>query len=142
MSSIDSGLNSCSTSIIIDFQERFGLHKLSPKILTLILAVPIMASAAFLLPELNRDQTLFELISKSVNVIGTPLLAVMLCALFSKKVHREAVFYGTAAGIVLTLPITIFVKHIALHYYALLSLLATMGAILFFQFISVGMRRK
>jgi len=134
MSSIDSGLNSCTAAITIDFQERFGLRKIPPKMLTLILAVPVIVCAAFLLPELNRNQTLFVLLNKSVNASGTPLLAVMLCALFSKKVHPRAVFYGTAAGIVLTLAITVFVTGIALHYYALFSLLATLGAILLIQF--------
>jgi len=124
MSSMDSGLNSCSAALTMDFHR-----KLSPRRLTFLLAIPVLAAALWLLPALNRDQTLFEILNKTVNTIGTPLLAIMLCALFLPKTRPAAVLYGSAAGTVLTVLFSIFLRTLSLHYYAVLSLAVTFGAI-------------
>jgi len=118
MSSIDSGLNSCSAALVTDFRERFHLPEISPKTMTALLAVPVISAAGFLLPALNRTQTLFTILNKIVNTIGTPLLAVMICAIFCKKTHAAAVFAGTLAGTVITVFISCFIENLALHYYA------------------------
>ena len=124
MSSIDSGVNSCSAAIKMDFPF---FRTLSPKILTLILAALIIAASAWLLPEWNKNNTLFVILNKTVNAIGTPLLAMMLC-IFWKKISAAALFYGGIAGIVLTVLSGFLLHNLALHYYAVLSLAVTLGA--------------
>ena len=130
MSSIDSGLNSCVAAITVDFCERLNWRKIRPGALTLLLAIPVTVCAAFALPALNSRQSLFVMLNKTVNAIGTPLLAVMLCALFWKKARANAVFYGTITGMALTLAAGICLKNISLHYYALLSLVFTLLGII------------
>ena len=133
MSSIDSGLNSCVATITVDFIERGKLKRISPAIMTLLLAIPVTLCAAFILPALNARQSMFVLLNKTVNVMGTPLLGVMICALFTKRIRANAVFYGTILGTILTLAAGLFLKSLSLHYYALLSLLCCFVCIVAFQ---------
>ena len=130
MSSIDSGLNSCVASITADFLDKSNIKKLSPALMTLLLAIPVTSVAAFALPALNARQSLFVLLNKTVNVMGTPLLVVMAFALFTKRIRAASVFYGTISGTALTLMAGVFIKNLSLHYYALLSLLACLVCIL------------
>lgn len=134
MSSIDSGLNSCTASIKVDFIDRNNLKPLSPAWMTLLIAIPVTLVAAFALPFLNAKQSLFVLLNKTVNVMGTPLLAVMIFALFTKRIQAAAVFYGTIIGTILTLLTVFFLEGLSLHYYALLSLMASVASILICSF--------
>ena len=127
MSSIDSGLNSCAAALAADFGR--GKCRMAPGMLTVLLAFPVLAASGWILPVLNRQESLFVILNKLVNTAGTPLLAVTVCALFCRKIRSGAVFYGTAAGSVLTIVCSLTVQHLALHWYALLSLLLTAGAI-------------
>ncbi len=125
MSSIDSGLNSCSAALTVDFQERLKWKKIHPGLLTCLFAAPVIASAGIILPAMHSSQSLFAILNKSVNAMGTPLLMVMLCALFWKNVRPGAVFHGTISGMIITIASGILIKGIALHYYAVISLLAS-----------------
>ncbi len=137
MSSIDSGLNSCSAAVTADFLPHFPEWRPSPGKLTILLAMPVMAFAGGLLPVLNRDNTLFVILNRSVNTMGTPLLAVMLAALFWKKVRASAVFYGLTGGFILTIAASVFIRGLALHGYAVLALLLTLGAMGIAQFFCI-----
>ncbi len=93
----------------------------------MLLALPIMLAAAFLLPVLNENQSLFVILNKSVNVIGTPLLAVMICVVFRFRWSAQSVFWGALLGFFGTIALSATVRALALHGYAVLSLALTLG---------------
>jgi len=125
MSSIDSGLNSCCAAYCSDFHEHFSRKKISVRFLTLAVGLAVTALALVLVPAVAAHHTLFAIINKFVNALGSPLLAMMLLAMFSRKVNASGVFWGTLSGFAACLFISFTVRDLALHYYAVVDLAVT-----------------
>jgi len=120
MSSVDSGLNSCSASLVTDFRL-----KCPNALLTLGCGAVITWMAIVVFPPLNQHQSIFAIINRFVNGIGSPLLAIVMLGMFARRLRESSVFYGAIAGIGISLMITVFVPHLALHYYAVLNFAVT-----------------
>jgi SSS family transporter len=135
MSSIDSGINACSAAFFNDFYLRFSRKKSEVDvagwritiILSLIIGTLSIALAIGFIGILGQRQTVFVMINKIIHGIGSPLLAIILLAMFSKRISCTGVFWGGLLGIVASICTTLFCNYLALHYYALLNLLITLA---------------
>ncbi|MBI9018209.1 MAG: sodium/solute symporter [Phycisphaerae bacterium] len=140
MSSIDSGINACSAAYITDlhpkiFKNQTGTAILD-KILTLSLGILSTTLALTLIPLIGKTNTLFMIVNKVINGLGSPLLALFLLGMFSKRVNAPGIFIGTITGLAASMYITFAVKPLALHYYAAVNLLATIIPCYLFSIIA------
>ncbi|HIE98519.1 MAG TPA: hypothetical protein EYG03_04990 [Planctomycetes bacterium] len=100
MSSIDSGIHSVTTAIVVDFRDRLR-PKWKPddperdvlliRVLILLVGTLSVTLACFVGPLGD----VFEIGKKTTAAFGGPLLAVFLLALFSKRTTSRAVFSAT-----------------------------------------------
>lgn len=121
MSSVDSGLNACLAVWMTDFEQTSGGRRyrgLSAAVTVLTIAL------AFLL---GRTGDLFSVVNRVINGIGSPLLALMLLAMFSPGCNARGAWTGGLAGTLISLTVSFGWPHLALHYYAVVNLLATLG---------------
>lgn len=123
-SSLDSGLNSCCTAICEDFfcgRKKFGGAVLGA--ITFVLG-GFCILGAFWVGSLG---SVFVIVNKLVNALGTPLLGVFILAFFRPGTRAFCVLGGLVSGVLFGIVFGVFVKHFALHYYALFNLLVTLG---------------
>ena len=134
MSSVDSGLNACLAVWMTDFEgrpsgsgsragsSREGRYRIllgSGTVLTIVLAFIV-----------GHAGDLFSVVNRVINGIGSPLLALMLLAMFSPTCNARGASIGGLIGIVLSLAISFGWTGIALHYYAVVNLFVTLAACL------------
>jgi Na+/proline symporter len=123
MSSFDSALNSCSAVLMTDFIKSRSDHRVTlSRWITLGLGAMIIL-LAFNIAKLG---SIFEIANKILNALGSPLLAIFLLGMFSKRANRRGVFWGGLIGMILSATISLSVKQLALHYYAVVNLGLTM----------------
>lgn len=130
MSSIDSGLNSICTLMIMDFHRRYGLGrawlarrlKRDEDALTeddeLVLARPLTlviglaaTTASLFLAEV-RD--IFEIMIAVANTFGAPLLAIFLLGIFTRRCTGAAALAALVLGTVFTVGMSIVYRFDAL----------------------------
>ncbi len=144
MSSVDSGLNSCLAVWMTDFAPRRPPRdpdraprqtgSLRPPAagapqsrrsyrtgIGLLLSVTI--ALAFVL---GRTGDLFAVVNRVVNGVGSPLLALVLLGMFSRGCNATGAWVGGALGTAASLAISFGWDGLALHYYAVVNLLATL----------------
>lgn len=122
MSSIDSGLNSICTLLVMDFHRRYGWGKawLAKKLgktadsLTeadeLKLAQPMTLAvgvgATLFAIAVAQIQDIFGIMVALANTFGAPLLGVFLLGMFTRRCTGAGAFLGLVAGSLLTMGIT------------------------------------
>lgn len=131
MSSFDSGIHSCSTVFSVDFQHLSFFKKISPQILTLILGILITVTALYI----KNYGSVFEIANKIVNGFGSPLLALFVMGKYGRNSTSFGAFTGGIAGLLFSTCVILFVKNLALHYYAVLNFIGTVGFIYMFSAI-------
>lgn len=108
MSSIDSGVHSVTTAIVVDFRDRLFPHR-RPKTeagemrVARILVVVIGAIAITLACFVGQLGDVFAVAKKSVGAFAAPLLAVFIMGLFIPQATAFGVFVGTWIGAAVTL---------------------------------------
>ena len=127
MSSIDSGVNACTAAYVTDFQKRFQWKNLSSNWLSLVIGI-VSTSLALLLIPVCKSNSVFAIVNKFVNGLGSPLLCLMLLSMFSKKTNSVGVFVGGIIGLFASLAISFWLKPLALHYYAVANLLVYLAS--------------
>lgn len=123
MSSIDSGLNSICSLLIIDLHRRFGIgrqwlaNKLQKPVeelneadelrlaQPLTLVIGVAATLASLLVANIAD--VFQIMITVANTFGAPLLAVYLLGMFTRRCTAQAAFWSLLGGSLFTVGITI-----------------------------------
>ncbi len=132
MSSIDSGINSCSAAFFTDIypsfskkRVKFSLNK--AKIISAIIGV-VSLFFAFPVPLLG---SLFQTVNKVVNGMGAPLLALFVAGMTLKKVSAKSALCGFITGVFSSIFVIAFIENVSLHYYAVINFLLT------FLFIAV-----
>jgi Na+/proline symporter len=123
MSSIDSGLNSICTLLVMDFHRRYGIGRAwlakrlgkTPETLNesdelklaqpLTLAVGVGATLFAIGVAQVRD--IFEIMVAIANTFGAPLLAVFLLGMFTRRCTGRGAFLGLITGSMLTVGITV-----------------------------------
>ena len=142
MSSIDSGVNACAAAYVTDFQKRFSWKAISPKVLSLSIGIVSTSLALLLIPAIGKSNSVFAIVNKLVNGLGSPLLCLMLLGMFSKRTNSAGVFYGGIIGLFLSLAISFWLKPLALQYYAVANLLACLAACYAGSFLYAGSLKK
>lgn len=123
MSSVDSGLNACSAALSCDMKLRVSVLWQ-----TLLCGVIITLAAMFVIPLLGAHQSIFVIINRTINGIGSPLLAIVALGMFSRKMSERGMFYGALSGMILSLIVTACIGNLALHYYAVVNFAITLLA--------------
>jgi Na+/proline symporter len=108
MSSIDSGIHSVTTAIVIDFRDRLfpwlrpntdaGEMRMA-RILLVVIGVIAVTLACFV----GQFGDVFAVAKKTTSAFGGPLLAVFVLGLFFRRASTVAVFIGTLSGAGLTM---------------------------------------
>lgn len=131
MSSVDSGLNACGSIWSQEFGRRdpSGRAEVSRRQtvgLTIVLGLTAIAMS-FAVGQLG---TLFEIASRIINGLGSPLLAMLLLGLFSRRTTATGMFFGGMLGIAISVAISFGVEGLSLHLYAVANFLVTLIACL------------
>lgn len=122
MSSIDSGLNSICTLLVMDFHRRYGIGRAwlakrlgkTPESLNesddLKLAQPLTLAvgvgATLFAMGIAQVRDIFEIMVAIANTFGAPLLAVFLLGMFTRRCTAAGAFFGLVTGSLLTVGIT------------------------------------
>ncbi|MFP6765881.1 MAG: hypothetical protein VB858_19780 [Planctomycetaceae bacterium] len=107
MSSIDSGIHSVTTALVVDFRDRL-MPRWKPKtergemFTARILLVLIGAVAVTLACFVSQLGDVFAVAKKTTAAFGGPLLAVFILGMFWSRATSCSVFAGTLAGAVFT----------------------------------------
>ncbi len=128
MSSIDSGINSCSAVWSVDFKQRLFNRTQNAKDalrFSLLLGIAITATAIGLIYLLGPNQSLFKIINKLINGLGSPLLAIMLAGMIGHRFTASGVFWGGVIGFALSMFVSIGLDGISLHYYGVINFVGT-----------------
>ncbi|MBN2279038.1 MAG: sodium/solute symporter [Candidatus Marinimicrobia bacterium] len=129
MSSIDSGSNSCTRAWIADIFEPLTGKKIdlkSTRLFSILFGFIIVVMSLYV----GKLGSIFEIANKIVNGFGSPLLALFLLGKFTPKVPAKVVLYGGIIGAIFSAFTSLFVKNLALHYYAVVNLAGTILIIL------------
>lgn len=119
MSSIDSGIHSVTTAIVVDFRDRLrpGWKPADPerdvfliRVLILLVGTLSVTLACFVGPLGD----VFDIGKKTTAAFGGPLLALFLLALFSKRTTTRSVFSAT----LLSACVTMFLIYYCDHWFA------------------------
>ena len=108
MSSIDSGVHSVTTALLVDFRDRL-FPKWRPSTeqaemrIARAMVVTIGAVAIVLACYVGQLGDVFAVAKKSVGAFAAPLLAVFILGLFVPRATSLGVFFGTWIGAALTL---------------------------------------
>ena len=120
LSSIDSAINSCSSSVIVDFYIRLHLRKkvrledLSPEDqakqvqVSRISIVCLGIVAILLASNVDRMGSLYEIMFKVINLFTGPLFAIFLLGMFTRWARSGGVLLGGAFGAVVSIYVAFF----------------------------------
>lgn len=127
MSSLDSGLNACSAAYSTDLHRRLLPHApaRSPwrNVMVTLLVGAVVIAFSF---QVGRLGELFAVVNRVIHGIGSPLLALFLLGMFSRRTGPRGAFWGGLAGTAFSIWICWTVNALALHYYAAVNLLGTL----------------
>ena len=108
MSSVDSGIHSITTALIVDFRDRL-VPAWRPKteagemLVARVMVVVIGAIAIVLACFVGQLGDVFAVAKKTVGAFAAPLLAVFVLGLFVRRATAAGGLLGTFAGAVVTL---------------------------------------
>ena len=108
MSSVDSGIHSITTALLIDFRDRLA-PEWRPKteagemLVARVMVVVIGALAITLACFVGELGDVFAVAKKTVGAFAAPLLAVFVLGLFLRRATATGVLLGTCSGAVVTL---------------------------------------
>ena len=144
MSSIDSGINSCSAAFMNDFYQPISRRSMSATVaeagldedeseaellslsrwLALGFGALAMGMASYII---LLEQSIFEIANRIINASGSPLLALFLIAMFSRRANSLGVLIGGILGFAWSVGVSLTVENLALHYYAVVNLAGTLA---------------
>ncbi len=106
MSSLDSGLNSVSTLITMDFVQKVKPDMTSKQLMTTgrIITLIVMVIAILWAPQIGNFEKLWDYLQNTLAWFCPPIVALFVMGLFSKKVNNM----GAIASIIVGFSITVF----------------------------------
>jgi SSS family transporter len=135
MSSVDSGVHSCTTALVTDFATRRPDRGLTAD---RVLIGAIGTLCTILACFVGQLGTVFEIANKIINGLGSPLLAVVLLGMLGGRwVSARGVFAGGIAGTLWSIGVSLWWNPLALHYYAVVNLFGTLLLCYVFSLASV-----
>jgi Na+/proline symporter len=141
MSSLDAGINSCAAAWLTDFQSRWWSAAPAYEVRQGRLASLFFGTAATLgALEIGRLGSIFEIANRVINALGSPLLAIFLLALLSRRANATGVLIGGLLGTAASVWVSFAGEDLALHYYAVLNLGVTLVPAYLFSLIENHLR--
>ena len=133
MSSVDSGINACSMTWTKDFYHRFWRKsEVSEKqhirygvFFSVTIGILIILFAELMTVIFREDRSIFVIFNKVINSFGSPLLVLVILGMKKRRPNSNSVFWGVLSGALVSIACSLFIKELALHYYAVLNLAAT-----------------
>ena len=149
MSSIDSGVNACSMTWTKDFYHRFfnkeelsSAHHIRYSVyFSIIIGVLIIVLAELLILFFGHHYSIFVIFNKVINGFGSPLLVLVILGMFARRFKANSVFWGVIIGALFSVSVAFFVEYLALHYYAVVNLLATFAACYIMEALLSGLNK-
>lgn len=147
MSSIDSGVHSVTTAIVVDFRDRL-MPQWRPKTeagemrVARMLVVVIGALAIILACFVGQLGDVFAVAKKSVGAFAAPLLAVFIMGLFVPRATSFGVFVGTWMGAALTLTLmSVFSDWFAMWFFPI-GFFSSIGIAMFLSLLPIGAKNS
>lgn len=105
MSSLDSGLNSVSTLITMDFYKKFKPDSSSEKLMKVgrITTLIVMIFAVFWAPQIGKFPKLWDYLQQTLAWFSPPVVALFVLGLFSKRINNKGAIAGIIIGFTFTL---------------------------------------
>ena len=129
MSSVDSGVHSCSTAFLTDFHRRLFRRRggCAGARLSRLLALGfgLVATAAACTVD-QWGMSVFGVANRIINGLGSPLLALFLLGMFSRRANAPGLLVGGVLGTAWSVFVSSSVQGLALHYYAVVNLIGTL----------------
>lgn len=128
MSSLDSAMHSCATSLVTDFGSRppaaaDSLVLKRARAMTVIFGL----LAVLMTLAVSNLGTIFEAANKVVNALGSPILALFVLAwLRGARLSSRGVLLGGILGSAWSMYVSFFVQGLSLHYYAFINFAGTL----------------
>ena len=139
MSSLDSGINSLTTVLVVDIYKKIKLPKISSEMtVNRIFTIFIGFVATILALNVGSLGSIFEIANKVINGFGSPLLAIFILGMFSKRANSKGMIIGGIAGAAWSAYVSFTIQNLALHYYAVINLLGTLFLCYFFSLLFQG----
>lgn len=136
MSSLDAGINSSAAAWLTDFHRRWWPTAPAHEVRQGRLASLFFGAASTLgALEIGRLGSIFEIANRVINGLGSPLLAIFLLALFSRRANSTGVLIGGLFGAAASVWVSFAGEELALHYYAVLNLGVTLVPAYLFSLI-------
>lgn len=143
MSTISAGLNSMTSSTLVDVYQRLikpdakEEHQLTlARYITLIFGV-IVTALAFVVSSLG---TILQASNTIFGLVGGPLLGLFFLGMLSKRANAKGAFLGWLAGFVILLPV-VYMTKVSFLWFGLIGCLATWLLGLAFSLISPSQNR-
>ncbi len=134
MSSLDSGMHACSVTVASDFNRTGGGGGNAGRLQRPVGLIVLMGVLVYLLAlPLGYLGGLFEIVNKVINGLGSPLLAMVLVAMWRRGITARGLVAGGICGFLAGALLVVFVTNLALHYYAVVNLLLTIALCLVFS---------
>lgn len=104
MSSLDSGLNSVSTLITMDFYKKFKPDSSSQKLMKVgrIITLVVMVIAVFWAPQIGKFPKLWDYLQQTLAWFSPPVVALFVLGLFSKRINNKGALAGIIVGFTFT----------------------------------------
>jgi len=107
MSSLDSGLNSVSTLVTMDFVNKFKPNMDSKQLMKVgrVITVVVMIIAIIWAPQIGNFEKLWDYLQMTLAWFCPPIVALFVMGLFVRRVNNK----GAIAGIIIGFTLTVFV---------------------------------
>ena len=113
LSSIDSAINACSSSVIVDFYIRLGQKQTGDKKqvhVSRIAVVSLGIAAIFLAINVGRIGNLFEIMNKIILLFTGPLFAIFILGMFTRWARNNGVLIGGLVGAGVSIYVAFFTR--------------------------------
>ncbi len=110
MSSIDSGLNSVSTLVTMDFIAKFRPNKTTAELMKAgrIVTLIVMVIATAWAPQIVHFDKLWDYLQQALSWFCPPIVALFAVGLFWKKANTNGAYWGIIIGSIITVLAIIF----------------------------------
>ncbi|KAL0232010.1 hypothetical protein PCE1_003006 [Barthelona sp. PCE] len=140
MSSVDSAANSCANAFVVDiYVNLFKKDKkkkpsvLLSKGMTVVFCIIGILVGWLIIAEMEKS--IFVIANRILNAFGSPVLAVFIIAMFDTFVDNVSIIIGVVFGVGVSIYSAGYIDDIAIHLYAAIDLIATLGAAYLSAFI-------
>jgi len=105
MSSLDSGLNSVSTLITMDFYKKLKPNTSSEDLMKVgrIITLIVMIIAVFWAPQIGKFPKLWDYLQQTLAWFSPPVVALFVLGLFSKRINNQGAIAGIIVGFTFTI---------------------------------------